>query len=210
MQPMKKQIYYSLVTSLVFALPACHSPETRAVNQNKSGDTTMNNSTATTGSKELNQSKDGSSGKDEHNYFFKTKVSDDDHGFLDDMKTMDMMEITLATIAQKSTDPKIRDYANMMITDHRQMDKEVERFASAAKIIVRVDYDAKEQEELKMMRSLTGPEFDRHYKEMMVKNHAKAIEMIKQGGQSKEDKVKEFANKCLGVIQSHYEAAKKL
>jgi putative membrane protein len=210
MQPMKRQICYSLVTSLIFVLPACQSPETRAVNQNKSGDTTMNNSTATTGSKELNQDQKESSGKDEHNYFFHTKISDDDHMFLDDVKTMGMMEITLATVAQKSTDPKIRDYANMMITDHRLMDKEVEKLASAAKIILRVDYDAKEQEELKMMRGLTGPEFDKHYKEMMVKDHAKAIEMFKNGSDTREEVVKEFANKSLGVIQSHYEAAKKL
>jgi putative membrane protein len=191
-------------------MPACHSPETRAVNQNKSGDTTMNNNSATTGSKELNESKSGSSGKDEHNYTFKTKVTDDDHGFMDDVKTMGMMEITLATIAQKSTDPKIREYANMMITDHRLMDKEVERLASAAKIVLRVDYDAKEQAELKMMRGLTGPEFDKHYKEMMIKDHAKAIEMFKNGADTREEVVKEFANKSLGVIESHYEAAKKL
>jgi putative membrane protein len=207
---MKKEICYTIVSSLIFALPACHSPETRAVNHNKSGDSTMNNSTVTTGSKEMNDGGSKSSGKDEHNYFFHTKVSDDDHGFLDDVKTMGMMEITLATVAQKSTDQKIRDYANMMITDHRQMDKEVEKLASAAKIILRVDYDAKEQEGLKMMRNLTGPEFDKHYKEMMIRDHAKAIELFKNGMDTREEVVKEFANKSIGVIQSHYEAAKKL
>jgi putative membrane protein len=210
MQPMKKQICYSLVTSLIFALPACHSPETRAVNHNKSGDTTMNNSTESTGSKELSETKDQGKGKDEHNYFFHTKVTDDDHAFMDDVKTMDMMEITLATVAQKSTDPKIRQYANMMITDHRLMDAEVEKLASAAKIILRVDYDAKEQEELKMMRGLTGPEFDKQYKAMMIKDHAEAIAKVKKGSDTDEDAVKKFANKTLGVIQSHYEAAKKL
>jgi putative membrane protein len=207
---MKKQICYSLLTSLVFVLPACNSPETRAVNHNKSGDSTMNESTVTTGSKEMNGSGSKSTGKDEHNYFFHTKVSDDDHAFLDDVKTIGMMEITLATVAQKSSDQNIKNYANMMITDHRRMDSEVEKLASAAKIILRVDYDAKQQEDLKMMRNLSGPEFDKHYKEMMIKDHAKAVEVFKNGMDTREEVVKEFANKSLGVIQNHYEAAKKL
>jgi putative membrane protein len=207
---MKKQIYYSLLGSLIFVLPACQSPESKAVNQNKSGDTTMNNSSTSTGSKEMNQSKDKSQGKDYHNYSFHTKISDDDHAFLDDVKTLGMMEITLGTVAQKSTDPKIKEYANMMIADHRRMDKEVEALASAAQIIVRVDYDAKQQEELKMMRGLTGAEFDKHYKDMMIKDHAKAIEIFKNGSDTREEVVKEFANKSIGVIESHYEAAKKL
>jgi putative membrane protein len=210
MRPMKKQFYYSLVTSLIFTLPACHSPETRAVNHNKSADTTINNSSSTTGSKELNETNNASRGKDEHNYFFHTKVTDDDHIFMDNVKTLGMMEITLGTVAQKSSDPKIRAYANMMITDHRQMDKEVEKLASAAKIILRVNYDAKQQEELKMMRGLSGPEFDKQYKEMMIKDHAKAIEIFRKGSDTSEEAVKQFANKSIGMIQSHYDAAKKL
>jgi len=209
-QPMKKQICYTLLSSLIFVLPACQSPESRAVNQNKSGDTTMNNSTASTGSKELNEDQAGGKGKDEHNYFFKTKVSDDDHFFLDDVKTIGMMEITMATEAQKSKDPKIREFANMMVRDHRQMDKEVEKMASAAKIVLRVDYDAKQQEELKMMRNLTGAAFDKHYKEMMISGHAHAIEVFKKGADTREEAVKDFANAQLPIIESHYEAAKKL
>jgi putative membrane protein len=207
---MKKQICYSLLGTLIFALPACQSPETRAVNHNKSGDTSMNNSTVSTGSKEMNGAGTKSTGKDEHNYSSHTKVSDDDHAFLDQVKTIGMMEITLATVAQKSTDQKVKNYANMMITDHRLMDSEVEKLASAAKIILRVDYDAKQQEDLKMMRNLSGPEFDKHYKEMMIKDHAKAVEVFKSGMDTPEEAVKEFANKSLGVIQKHYETAKTL
>jgi len=209
-KPMKKQICYTLLSSLIFVLPACQSPESRAVNQNKSGDTTMNNSTATTGSKELNEDQAETKGKDEHNYFFKAKVSDDDHIFLNNVKMIGMMEITMATEAQKSKDPKILDFANMMIRDHRQMDKEVEKMASAAKIVLRVDYNAKQQEELKMMRNLTGAEFDKHYKEMMINGHAHAIEVFKKGSDTREEAVKDFANAQLPVIESHYEAAKKL
>jgi putative membrane protein len=207
---MKNPIYYGLLTSLIFALPSCQSPEQRAVNHNNSQDSTLNESSAATGSKEMNNSGNESTGKDKHNYFFHTKVSDDDHKFLNDVKASGMIEITLATIAQKSNDPKIKAFANMMIADHRKIDKEAEELASAAKIILRIDYTAKQQEDLKMMRSLSGAEFDRHYKEMMVKDHGEAVKLFSSGMNTREEVVKEFATRTLGTIQAHYDAAKKL
>lgn len=207
---MKRQLYYGLFTSLIFALPACQSPENRAVNQNKSQDTTMNNSSSTTGSKELNQSNKNGSGNSDHNYSFHTKVTDDDLQFMNNVKTIGMMEITLGTVAQKSADPNIKAFADMMIKDHRLLNQEVEKLATAAKVVLSVDYDAKQQEELKMMRGLIGSEFDKQYKVMMVNGHAKALELFRRGADTNEEAVKKFANKYVSIIKNHYEAAKKL
>jgi putative membrane protein len=121
-----------------------------------------------------------------------------------------MMEITLATVAQKSKDPKIKAFADMMIDDHRKIDKDAEALATAAKIILRIDYTAQQQEDLKMMKGLSGAEFDQHYKEMMVRDHGQAVKMFKSGMNTREEVVKEFATRTLATIQSHYEAAKAL
>jgi putative membrane protein len=207
---MKNPIYYGLLTSLIFTLPSCQSPEQRAVNHNNSQDTTLNESSVTTGSKEMNNSGTQSAGSEDHNYSFHTKVSDDDHKFLNDVKSSGMMEITLATIAQKSKDPKVKAFADMMIADHRKIDKEAEALATAAKIILRIDYTAKQQEDLKMMKGLSGAEFDKHYKEMMVKDHGEAVKLFQNGMNTREEVVKEFATRTLATIQSHYKAAKTL
>lgn len=207
---MKTQVYYGLISSLIFILPACHSPETRAINQNKSKDTSMNTSTATTGSKELNESGNKGSRKQGRDYSFHAKVTEDDHHFMDEVKNIDMMEITLGTLAQRSTDSKIKDFGNRMIRDHHKLDKELEQLASAANIVLRVDYSAKQQEELKMMRGLTAGEFDKQYKAMMIKGHEQALEIFKRGSDTNEEAVKNFANQYISVIENHYEEAKKL
>jgi putative membrane protein len=61
-----------------------------------------------------------------------------------------------------------------------------------------------------MMKGLKGAAFDQHYKDMMVKSHAKTVALFKSGMDTREEKVKEFAEKSLSVIESHYAAAQKL
>ncbi len=208
---MKKNIGYCLLTSLIFVLPACQSPETRAVNQNATEDTTFQSNAAGSGSKEANNSVEpGGNAPVDNNISQHTKVSDDDKIFMDGVKTAGMLEITMAKQALQSTNPKIKSFAEMMIKDHTQMDKEAEALATESKIVLRTDYSNDQLKELNMMKGMKGAQFDQHYKEMMVKSHAKTVEMFKFGMETREKKVKEFAEKSLAVIQSHYEAAQQL
>lgn len=208
---MKKNIGYCLLISLIFTLPACQSPETRAVNQNATEDTTFQSDEAGSGSKEMNNSVEpGGNAPNDNNISQHTKVSDDDKLFMDGVKTAGMLEITMAKQALQSTNPKIKSFAEMMIRDHTQMDKEAEALATESKIVLRTDYDNEQLKELNMMKGLKGAQFDQHYKDMMVKSHAKTVELFKSGSHTREQKIKEFAEKSLAVIQSHYEAAQQL
>jgi putative membrane protein len=139
-----------------------------------------------------------------------TKVSDDDKMFLDGVKTAGMLELIMAKQALQSTNPKIKSFAEMMIRDHTQMDKEAEALATQSKIVLKNAYDNQQAKDINMMKNLKGAQFDQHYKEMMVKSHAQTVELFKLGMDTREEKVKEFATKSLAVIQSHYEAAKQL
>lgn len=211
MTTMKKNIGYCLLTSLIFVLPACQSPETRAVNQNTSEDTTFQSDAAGSGSKEANNSVEpGGNAPIDNNISQHTNVSDDDKLFMDGVKTSGILEITMAKQALQSTNPKIKSFAEMMIRDHTQMDKEAEALAIASKIVLRTDYNNDQLKELNMMKGLKGAQFDQHYKDMMVKSHAKTVELFKSGADTREKKIKEFAEKSLTVIQAHYEAAQQL
>jgi putative membrane protein len=211
MTTMKKNIGYCFLTSLIFVLPACQSPETRAVNQNTTKDSTFQSNEAGSGSKEMNNSVDAGGNKPiDNNISQHTKVSDDDKMFLDGVKTAGMLELIMAKQALQSNNPKIKSFAEMMIRDHTQMDKEAEALATQSKIVLKNAYDNQQAKDINMMKSLKGAQFDQHYKEMMVKSHAKTVELFKLGMDTREEKVKEFATKSLAVIQSHYEAAKQL
>jgi putative membrane protein len=208
---MKKNIAYCFLTSLIFILPACQSPESRAVNQNNSQDTSFQNDGPASGSKELNNSVEagGTAAKD-NNISQKTKVSDDDKLFLDGVKTSGALEISMAKLAVQSSNPKIKSFAEMMLKDHSQMDKEAEALATQSQIVLRTHFDNEQLKEIDMMKGLKGAAFDQHYKDMMVKSHAKTVALFKSGMDTREEKVKEFAEKSLSVIESHYAAAQKL
>ena len=209
---MKKTIAYCFLTSLIFVLPACQSPETRAVNQNNTEDTTFQSNEPGSGSKELNNSVEpGGSRPTDNNISQHTKVSDDDKIFMDGAKAAGLLEITMAKQAlQVSTDPKIKSFAEMMIKDHTQMDKEAEALATESQIILKGDFSNEQRKELDMMKGLKGAAFDKHYKDMMINSHQKAVQLFQFGANTREEKIKKFAEKSLGVIQSHFEAAQKL
>jgi len=208
---MKKNIGLCLLTSLIFTLPACQSPESRAVNQNASQDTSFQQDEAGSGSKELNNSVEpGGNAPKDNNISQKTNVSDDDKTFLDGVKTAGSLEISMAKLAQQSSNPKIKSFADMMIRDHTQMDKEVEALATESQVVLRTDFDNDQLKEIDMMKGLKGAAFDQHYKDMMVKSHAKTVELFKSGMDTRDEKVKNFATKSLAVIESHHQAAQKL
>jgi putative membrane protein len=209
---MKKNIAYCFITSLIFVLPACQSPETRAVNQNATEDTTFQSDASGSGSKELNNSVEPSGNRPtDNNISQKTKVSDDDKIFMDGVKASGLLEITMAKQAlQVSTNPKIKSFAEMMIKDHTQMDKEAEALATESQIILKGDFSKEQREELDMMKGMKGAAFDKHYKDMMIKSHDKAVQLMKFGANTREEKIKAFAEKSLSVIQNHYTAAQQL
>lgn len=211
MTTMKKNIGYCFLTSLIFILPACQSPESRAVNQNASQDTSFQNNEAGSGSRELNNSVEaGGNAPNDKNVSQKTKVSEDDKLFLDGVKTAGTLEISMAKLAQQSSNPKIKSFAEMMIKDHTQMDKELEALATDSQIVLRTNFDNEQLKEIDMMKGLKGTAFDQHYKDMMVKSHAKTVDLFKSGMDTRNEKVKEFANKSLSVIESHSQAAQQL
>lgn len=211
MTTMKKNIGFCFLTSLIFILPACQSPETRAVNQNNSQDTSFQNDEAGTGSKEANNSVEpGGNAPTDNNYSQKTKVSDNDKQFMDAVKTSGTMEISLAKQAQQSSNPKIKSFADMMIKDHTQLDKDAEALATESKIILRTNFDNDQLAQMEKLKGLKGAAFDQQYKDMMIKGHAKTIELFKTGIDTRDDKVKEFAKKYLPVIESHHAAAMAL
>ena len=212
MTTMKKNIAYCFITSLIFVLPACQSPESRAVNQNTTEDTTFQSDAAGSGSKELSSSPEpGGNRPKDNNISQHTKVSDDDKIFMDGAKASGLLEITMAKQAlQVSTSPKIKAFAEMMIKDHTQMDKEAEALATESQIILKGDFSKEQREELDMMKGMKGAQFDKHYKDMMIKSHDKAVQLFKFGANTKEEKIKQFAEKSLAVIQSHYDAAQQL
>ena len=207
---MKKKLILLATSGLICALQACHSPESRAVNQNKSLDTAFQSDAAGSGSKDGHIDPKKNEGKTPVNITQETKISDDDYAFLNAAYKGGKMELDLAKIAVNSSNSKIKSFATMMIEDHSKMNKEVEALATEKRIVLKPEPTAEEQKHMEEMKALKGAAFDKMYASMMKTDHAKTIALFEHGANTQDTKVKDLATAAIPKLKMHFEAAKTL
>ena len=196
--------------TLVTAVQACHSPETRAVNQNKSLDTAFSSDQPGSGSKDGHLDPDKQGGKSSSNTTQESKISDDDYAFLNAAFKGGQMELELAKIALSSGNSKVKSFATMMIEDHTKMNHNIEALATEKKTVLKPDLTADEQKHFDQIKNLKGSAFDQMYISMMKTDHAKTIALFERGANTQDTKVKDLATAALPTLKNHYEAAKTL
>ena len=118
------------------------------------------------------------------------------------------MEVDLGKVAKKSTNPKVKAFAEQMVTDHSKANAELKTLAAKSGIVLPSAYPAEEKAHMDMMAKMTGAAFDKHYIDMMVTNHDKTIALFNAAASSQDKGVSDFAKKTIPVITGHFEKAK--
>jgi putative membrane protein len=121
-------------------------------------------------------------------------------------------EVELGNIAlANSTNTAVKDFANMMITDHTKANNELMAIAKNKNIILPDSLDAEHKAKGDSIRNLTGSAFDRAYAAMMVADHQKTLNLMQTEASGGLDaNLKDFATKTTPVIQMHLEHAQRL
>jgi putative membrane protein len=134
-----------------------------------------------------------------------------DKSFIKDASEGSLAEINFAKLAlEKSQDPNVRKFAEMMIKDHTKLADEMKPFA--------LKYDVKpsgtpvldhaKYEELKMK---SGISFDRAYVEAMVKDHHDDLQnFIDEENKTADPELKATVAKGEKVILEHTEMIDKI
>jgi putative membrane protein len=122
-----------------------------------------------------------------------------------------MAEVELGRMAAtKAQNPEVKQFGQMMVTDHGKANTELKALAAKKNIAVPTDLGthASTAEELK---GLSGADFDRAYVEAMVEAHEDDVSAFqKQADNAADAEVKAFAAKNLPVLQKHLEAIKAI
>lgn len=139
-----------------------------------------------------------------------SKVSSDEANFMKKAALGGMMEVDLGQIALKSTNPKVKAFAQQMVTDHTKANNELKALAAKSGILLPTAYPEEDKAHMDMMKKMTGAEFDKHYIGMMVTGHEKTVALFKTASSSRSKPVSDFAKKTLPVITGHYEKAKAI
>ncbi len=132
-------------------------------------------------------------------------VDEDDAKFAVNAANGGMAEVALGKLAQgKATDPKVKEFANMMVTDHTKANDELMALAKTKNITLPDSVSADEKKNMEDLSKKSGKDFDKAYVDMMVDDHKKDVKEFEDATQSLKDAdVKAFATKTLPVLKTH-------
>lgn len=137
-------------------------------------------------------------------------LSKGDSRFIDKAASAGMAEVQEAQLAQqKSQDPKIKDFAQTMITDHTAANQQLAAIAQKKGVTVPASLDAKDQKELDKLQNLSGAKFDRAYMKGEAKDHQAVLKLLqKEEKDGKDADLKSFATQTIPTIQKHIDLVK--
>jgi putative membrane protein len=189
---MKKLVYLSMIVLASFAGQGCNnekdSKET-ADSLNETKDTTANGAAAGT-----------------------VAVGEDDAKFSTEAAVGGMAEVELGKLAlSKSTNAKVKEFADMMVNDHGKANEELKTIAMAKNITLPTMLDEAHQKMATDLGAMTGRDFDKKYVDNMVDGHKKTLELMeKEAKDGMDADLKAFAAKTAPIVKAHLDMIKKI
>ncbi len=116
-----------------------------------------------------------------------------------------MAEVQMAQLAQqKASSEDVKKYAAMLEKDHMKANEELKKVAMQKKVDLPADIGPMHQAHMTKLQALSGEQFDREYKKMMMADHKKDIRSFqKQADRGMDSDVKAFASTTLPTLQEH-------
>ena len=121
-------------------------------------------------------------------------------------------ELAIAKLAQqKATAPDIKAYAEMVVSDHEQLNSELKQIASAKGVTLPADMTGKQKSNLQRLQTKTGAAFDTAYKQETIRINAedKKDDQKEMDGVTDTD-LRGFVQKLQNADTKHFEAGQKL
>jgi putative membrane protein len=140
----------------------------------------------------------------------------DDHAitFIKQGVEAGLTEVKAGTVAQaKSKNPRVINFAKMMVADHTAMGKELKGIANDKYVPTKDASDTLSVEHQQMVNGLSklsGPAFDKAYMGMMVADHGKVVELFRVGTKGRNKAVNDFAEKSIPKLLIHLDSAKAI
>ncbi|WP_316822006.1 DUF4142 domain-containing protein [Pedobacter gandavensis] len=183
---MKKLIYLCAISATAFAFQGCSSTPKDARQEADS----------------LNMVKDTTSNEKMTGGI---AVEPSDSEFATKAAVGGMAEVEFAKIALgKSTDPQLKEFATMMVSDHGKANEELIAIAKMKNITLPTGLDEAHQKKLSELNQKTGKDFDKAYTDAMVEGHKSTLDLMKTEAKDGTDMdLRSFATKTELIVQKH-------
>ncbi len=138
--------------------------------------------------------------------------SSSDTSFYRNLAKGGMAEVDLGKLAtQKSTNPQVKSFAEMMVKDHSAANEKLNALASSKHITLPRTLDATHDAQKTKLEGLTGQNFDKSYIESQVKAHEKTLDLLEKEISSGQDPdAKALAQQVLPTVREHMTAVRSL
>lgn len=138
--------------------------------------------------------------------------TDQDKQFLSMASQGDYNEIHFSQLAiHKARSPRVREFAQRMVTDHTRLEQEMKPFAEKWGLSPATSLSADHQEPYNQLKGLSGAEFDKQYMTDMTKDHEQALDAFKSEESSTQlPKFKAAVARGERVVAHHLEMAKTI
>jgi putative membrane protein len=140
------------------------------------------------------------------------KLAASDEEFAQKAATGGQAEVQLGQLAsEKATNPKVKEFAQRMVSDHGQANQQLQQIASNKKLDLPKMLPTEAQEEQDKLSKMSGAQFDKEYMRFMVEDHQKDVKEFQQAqSQISDNDLKQFASQTLPIIQDHLRMAQQL
>ena len=128
-----------------------------------------------------------------------------DSSFIKDAAEGGMSEVELGQLAQqKATNPAVKEFGAMMVTDHTAANDKLKAVAAAKQVTLPDSPSLMQKASKKKLDMMSGDSFDKSYVKGMIDDHKADIkEFQKEASQGKDPEVKAFAGATLPTLKTH-------
>jgi putative membrane protein len=135
-----------------------------------------------------------------------------DKRFLTQVTQASMLNIAMGKLAiQKSSNDAIKQFGQMMATDHERGLAIFKRVAAKDGVPVADQLDSQHKERLDKLAKLSGPEFDRAYIKDQLKAHQRMVSYFEsEADNSNDTAARKVATNMLPAIFQHLDAVKDM
>jgi putative membrane protein len=131
--------------------------------------------------------------------------------FLEKAAKGNLLEIEMGKLAEtKGANKSIKEYGGLLKSDHTKAFTTLKSLAKAKGIKLPESVSSTDAIHFEEMSRMSGESFDKHFVQMMIKDHNKDIEFYSGVSKSPDTTISVYASKLLPTLQGHLKRATEI
>lgn len=139
------------------------------------------------------------------------ELSHQDQTFMKEAAQGNLGEIASGQLArQRGTTQLVKQLGQTLVTDHRQMNQNLEQFAQQNNMTLPASATSADQKQMNSLEKLQGPNFDQRFARDEVSDHEKTVAKFQKEANTTHDSgLRQMIESSLPVLQKHLGMAKQ-